>query len=497
MNYDTTLLKDEITEAAKKAFGITFLYPWQRLVIANILDAVNEGEESAFAHQIVLLPTGAGKSFCFLVPALLLQKPTLIIYPLLSLMSDQQRRINEAGLQCVIFRGGQTAEERKEKFDSIKNGAKIIIANPEVLQNEHLLAQIAECGIQHIAIDEAHCVYEWGTTFRPSYLTLAKIIKQLKAPVVTAFTATASPVVLDKIAETLFDGKAHIVRSASDRPNIHYHVINCLNKKKEALKLALNSEKPVLIFCGTRAKAEDMSRELQDYLESYDSVKFYHAGLTREEKNNVEKWFYPKDNAYLCATIAFGMGVDKKNIRTVIHLEPSSTAEAYIQEAGRAGRDGKTSNAYLLWSMEDSETYKKYEENSRKRVMALYAESKTCRRQFLLDALGAEQTICDGCDICNTGKPAPFAYDANIALRFINSHKRLYNRNELSYKLIKEFNKIDIKIFHKSLWAHRDIETILTQLEKSGRIKTLKFPWKGKIELNKAKYCPEKKDNIL
>ena len=121
-------------------------------------------------------------------------------------------------------------------------------------------------------------------------------------------------------------------------------------QKEEALKLALNSEKPVLIFCGTRAKAEDMSRELQDYLESYDSVKFYHAGLTREEKNNVEKWFYPKDNAYLCATIAFGMGVDKKNIRTVIHLEPSSTAEAYIQEAGRAGRDGKTSNAYLLWS---------------------------------------------------------------------------------------------------------------------------------------------------
>ena len=147
MNYDTTLLKDEITEAAKKAFGITFLYPWQRLVIANILDAVNEGEESAFAHQIVLLPTGAGKSFCFLVPALLLQKPTLIIYPLLSLMSDQQRRINEAGLQCVIFRGGQTAEERKEKFDSIKNGAKILSLHVHA-QNERMVSLYKKLGFK-------------------------------------------------------------------------------------------------------------------------------------------------------------------------------------------------------------------------------------------------------------------------------------------------------------------------------------------------------------
>ena len=478
MEYDETLLQDKVTQVASKAFGISYLYPWQRLVIENILDS-----EPEHSRQIVLLPTGAGKSLCFLVPALIFEKPTLIIYPLLALMADQQRRMSEAGLESVVFKGSQTDEERKQNFLRIKQGVKIILANPEVLQNEHLIKQLSECRIQHIAIDEAHCVYEWGSTFRPAYLTLGKIARQLAVPVMTAFTATASPEVLSKIEQILFNGNAHIVRSAGDRPNIHYYVINCFNKKKKALKLAVTSEKPVLIFCGTRIKAEDMAREIAIYYEDGRNVRFYHAGLSKEEKEAIEKWFYPKTDACLCATVAFGMGIDKKNIRTVIHLEPSSSAEAYLQEAGRAGRDGEVSKAYLLWSPSDT---------AKSRIMAEYAKSTTCRRQFLLDALGAEQAVCSGCDICETGKPAPFAEDALMAQTFIRRYRKMYNRDELCFRLMEKMNDEDTKCFGICLWEHKDIEIILSQMENEGMIKTLRFPWKGRITT-----CSRKKDNIL
>ena len=312
---------DPATLAAQRAFHITYLYPWQRIVIANILDSaelctvsekaqINETEDNSLqtdifcnGRQIVLLPTGAGKSLCFLVPALLLHGPTLVLYPLLALMADQKRRMDDGGMVSVVFRGQQTDEEREDNFRKIHTGAKIILANPEVLQNKRLVARLAECNIAHIAIDEAHCVSEWGDSFRPAYLTLGSIIKELHVSVVTAFTATASPQVLARVAEVLFDGNAHIVRSDSDRPNIHYTVINTYAKKRTAFKLAIRLPKPLIVFCGTRKHAEDMARELMAYYGG-DRVKFYHAGLEKEEKTEVEKWFYPKKDAILCCTCA-------------------------------------------------------------------------------------------------------------------------------------------------------------------------------------------------
>ena len=346
--------KDYVTEEAKKAFGITYLYPWQRIVIGNILEPDENNN-----RQIVLLPTGAGKSLCFLTPALLLKGPTLVIYPLLALMSDQKRRMQEGNLKCVEFRGGQSEEERNLNFETIKQGAQIILANPEVLQSQTLVERLSHCNIQHIAIDEAHCVSEWGDSFRPSYLALGKIIDKINPPVVTAFTATASPPVLDRISEILFHGKSHVVKSDFDRPNIHYYVRNAYAKKREAFRLAVTEQKPLIIFCGTRAKSEDMARELSEYL-GRDKVRFYHAGLEREEKTEVEKWFYGKTDAVLCCTVAFGMGVDKKDIHTVIHLEPSANAENYLQESGRAARDGSIGKALLLWSPEDSVHFSRY-----------------------------------------------------------------------------------------------------------------------------------------
>lgn len=499
---EATEADDPVLETAKKVFGVSHLYPWQRLVVGNILDAACDQNAQAqgaggdltdafcLGRQIVLLPTGAGKSMCFLLPAVMLPGPTLIFYPLLALMADQKRRLEQNGIECVVFRGGQSEGEREENFRRLKNGAKIILANPEVLQSASLMERLKTAGISHIAIDEAHCVAEWGDTFRPAYLTLGKIIEVLGVPLVTAFTATASPTVLERVSQVLFGGRVHVVRGESDRPNIHYSVVAAWAKKKAVCRLAATEQKPMLVFCGTRAKSEDMARELSECV-GEDKVRFYHAGLSREEKTAVEKWFFPKSDAILCCTCAFGMGVDKSDIRTVVHLEPSPTAESYIQEAGRGGRDKKLSKAILLWSKEDSDNFEKFPLGSRERVLKKFAEAKSCRRQILLDALGGERTICSGCDICDAEKkggkknvafdpPAVFgAKDALFVHAFIRKNQNYYKRQQVVKFAMQKFNAEDRKIYGLNIWDSSDIDLILEQLEKSGSVYNAGLLWDG------------------
>lgn len=497
---------DFVTQTAFKNFGIKYLYPWQRLVVANILEAYeyhknvseyeDEGDtDDSFCkgRQIVLLPTGAGKSLCFQIPALLLDGPSLIIYPLLALMTDQQRRMEEGSLRSVTFRGGQSEEERAENFRKIREGAQIILANPEVLQSDQLLNQLKEVGIKHIAIDEAHCVSEWGDSFRPAYLGLGNVIKVINPPVITAFTATASPEVLSRVAEILFDGQAHVVRSESDRKNIIYYVRYAAAKKKEALLLARTEKRPMIIFCGTRNKTEDMARELNVcYGEGF--ARFYHAGLEKSEKDETEKWFYESKDGVLCATCAYGMGVDKKDIKTVVHLEASATAEAYIQEAGRGGRDGSVAKAILLWSLEDSLNYSVFKRGSREAALREFAETTTCRRQVLLDALGAEQAVCSGCDLCDArrksaeGKkpPKPAPSDWQEAYSIIKKARNYYSEDDIESELFERMNERTRKALGINIWTHKDTVEIVKQLKDSGRIEMDNFLWKGKLRVKKG-----------
>lgn len=490
-----------IQKAALEVFNIPYLFPWQHLVIANILDAyestayikehikeIEEGKEEDLLYdedgnergkQIVLLPTGAGKSLCFLVPAVLLPKPTLILYPLLALLNDQERRMKEGGLHPVVFRGNQTQEERKSNFYRLDEGTKVILANPEVLQSKALLEKLSQYNIGHVAIDEAHCVSEWGDSFRPAYLTLGTIIETLKVPVVTAFTATASYEVLSRVAEVLFDGRAHILRSESDRPNIHYYVQRSECKQKGALFCAIREEKPLIVFCSTRKRTEKTAKNFREFFGS-ENVRFYHAGLSKAEKERVEKWFYPKKDAVLVATCAFGMGVDKKDIKTVIHLDPPPTAEAYIQEAGRGGRDGSTAKAILIWSSQDAYKAESYKNGSREKALYEFAESTTCRRQILLNALGAEQAVCSGCDVCE-GKRQTFAEDAKLITNFIQHHKKQYSREETCMHLLKIFNKETEKAYGIRLWESSDIKDMITHLIQRKQISCAAFPWKNRI----------------
>lgn len=432
-------MQDEVTLTAQKVFGVQYLYPWQRLVIANILDASQWaqrpviGRDDVPTKQIVLLPTGAGKSLCFMVPSVMLPGPTLIFYPLLALMSDQERRIEESGIDFVTFRGGQSPEEREDCFKKIEAGAKIILANPEVLQNKSLVERLSQCKISHIAIDEAHCVSEWGDSFRPAYLTLGQIIKDIGCPVVTAFTATASETVLNRVSQVLFDGNAHVVRGSSDRPNIRYHVKYAYCKDKAVAELALTWEKPMIIFCSSRKRTERLASFLRCYMES-ENIRFYHAGLSRDEKSLCEKWFYDKKDAILVSTCAFGMGVDKKDIKTVVHLDAPATAEAYIQEAGRGGRDGSVANAILVWNPMDNKRCEAFPLHSRERVLYDFANTTGCRRQVLLDALGGEEVVCAGCDICD-GTADFLPGDKKRVMDFAEAHSAEFNFYEFTDRL--------------------------------------------------------------
>ena len=491
---------DPVALAAYKNFGIRYMFPWQRMVVANIMEAYEnlkgqqtiQTQNDAFCRgrQIVLLPTGAGKSLCFQVPALLLDGPTLVIYPLLALMTDQQRRMEEGSLRSVMFRGGQSAREREENFRKLREGAKIIIANPEVLQSKSLVQQLKQVGICHVAIDEAHCVSEWGDSFRPSYLGLGEVLKELGVPVITAFTATASPPVLSRVAQILFEGQAHIVRSESDRPNIHYFVRKAAVKKKEALYLAATEQRPMIIFCGTRGKSEDMAREL-NFCFGEGTAQFYHAGLEKEEKEAVEKWFYNSRDGVLCATCAYGMGVDKKDIKTVVHLEASATAEAYIQEAGRGGRDGSIAKAILLWSLQDSMDYSVYKPGSREAALRDFAETTSCRRQVLLDALGAEQAVCSGCDVCLGIKYE--ASDWERAWQLIKKNRNFYSRDDAQEEHAARMNEVFHKTLGLNVWNHNDSVETFAQLIKSGRIKSSGILWKGRLRIVESKKALIKK----
>ena len=247
-------LPDPLLEAAAP-FGAAYLFPYQRLVISNVLeaaDALSPGPPGAEApgpadpapghrrsvatagppedrirRQIVVLPTGAGKTLCFQLPAAILRGLTVVVYPLLSLMADQIRRAEGAGLTAVVLRGGQSREERTAVWDAVESGRlQLLLTNPEMLSQESVITRLAHSAVSHLVIDEAHCVSEWGETFRPAYLELGRVIRELEPAATTAFTATASPVVLDAIRTHLFgDGGAHLIQSVPDRPNIAYSVL--------------------------------------------------------------------------------------------------------------------------------------------------------------------------------------------------------------------------------------------------------------------------------
>ncbi|MDR0389092.1 MAG: RecQ family ATP-dependent DNA helicase, partial [Spirochaetaceae bacterium] len=469
------------------------------------LQAGEADDLGELGRQLVILPTGAGKSLCFQLPALLLEGPTLVIYPILSLLADQERRLAERGFAPVQIRGGQSAEERNNIFSRVRSGeSRFIIANPEVLIVPRMLAELESLGIVHLVIDEAHCVSEWGESFRPAYLEIHKIIEAARCPLVTAFTATASAPVLDGIERHIFAGNG--VRRVIGNPgriNIGYGARGCILKNIAVRDMLVSHERPAIVFCSSRKGTETLSRYLRFELEAMgeeDSgeIRFYHAGLEREEKKNIEAWFLHNPRGVLCATCAFGLGVDKADIRTVIHRDCPPTVEAYLQESGRAGRDGKNAAALLLFGPDDERRLSLMDEGVQKerfvRLLDYARDREHCRRKALLSLLdypGEAETPEDFCcDVCGRKKPEDrtgqnslkgknkLSFDAlyreeKSILDFFSRNKRRYTLSEAAREL-EQAGTIR--------WTETEAKIVIRYLLAAGKLKEGKSPlWKGKL----------------
>jgi ATP-dependent DNA helicase RecQ len=512
---------DPLRDYARENFRIDYLFPYQRLVISNILESAGSfpadtGPPSAAVpqdkpdeanprdgplRQLVILPTGSGKSLCFQLPSLLLEGATLVIYPLLSLMADQERRLKEAGITAALLKGGQSPEERRRIISLIQTGkARIILTNPETATSPKTLHILKQIQLSHIVIDEAHCICEWGESFRPVYLQLSLLDQQLSVAAVTAFTATASPLIMQRIKEHLFpELGCHVIEAYPDRPNISYRALPSDSKDHELLSLLRREvtasglrtgadqrtavKRPAIVFCRSRTGAALTAHMLRKRLQEKE-IFFYHAGLKKEEKKSVEDWFFQSKNGILTSTCAYGMGVDKPDIRTVIHRDISPSVESYLQEAGRAGRDRKPADAVLLYSREDYTLCEKITDPfslRRYRDILSYTAYRGCRREYLLSLLGHKMEACFGCDYCGgTWYDSPKSRPA--VLSFIRKNRNRLTIKQAALALSGRINRTSIEEELHLLpgfgslhgWNHAEIEEALHTMISEGKLQLRK-----------------------
>lgn len=485
---------EKINECATNKFGFSSLLPVQQLVIHNVMEAIYPEERDSYQNQLIILPTGTGKSACFQIPVALVEGYVIIIYPLLSLINDQLHRMQEAELTTYKLVGGMSQGEFDILQTSIKKGTcKCVLTNPEALNNAHYIALLKQYPAKFVVIDEAHCISKWGKTFRPSYEKLGQLINLFNIKPVIAFTATASDEVISDIKLHLFLGEnAYVLRGYPDRENITYSVLYCVNKNNALVSLLSNKkrlhnlfsqytqdvgmlpvhtsftavQKPAIIFCQSRSSCAQIALMLRDCLES-NNIFFYHAGLEKEEKKDIEKWFLHSKDGILVATCAYGMGVDKSNIRTVIHYDEFSDIENFLQETGRAGRDRQASVSIMLSKLT--------------REFLIQDTSLNCRREYFMAALGLECDSCSGCDICVNAQPV-LSQEYYDIWNMVQEHMWCFNSSELCQKVKLRYKKTGCD-YHYGVQL--DLQYAIKQMLEQRILVQGKLLWKGKIGIKK------------
>ena len=408
MESTKTLLND--------VFGFNNFRPGQ----GEIIDAVTSGE-----NVLAIMPTGGGKSLCFQLPALLNDGLTVVISPLIALMRDQVRGLQAAGVAAGAITSGNTQEETDTVFSQIGSGdLKLLYVAPERLNSSRIQNILRKSNVNSIAVDEAHCVSQWGHDFRPDYLNIGKLRRSLGVPL-SAFTATADNDTQQEIIERLFDGVTpKTFLRGFDRPNIFLSFVPKDKPRRQIMDFVQQRKgQSGIVYCGTRAKTETLSQALKDagYISCY-----YHGGMASGDRRVVESRFAIEESLIVVATLAFGMGVDKPDIRWVVHADLPKSIESYYQEIGRAGRDGGRAETLTLYGADDirfrrnqideglAPAPRKSADHGRLNALLGLAEALKCRRLNLLGYFGESDIKCGNCDLCDS---PPETFDGTQPVR--------------------------------------------------------------------------------
>ncbi|WP_300069036.1 DNA helicase RecQ [uncultured Ruegeria sp.] len=400
----------------RDVFGFDDFRPGQE----EIVDAVTAGE-----NVLAIMPTGGGKSLCFQLPALLRDGVTVVISPLIALMRDQVRGLQEAGVESGALTSGNTPEETDAVWEALEAGRlKLLYMAPERLAAGSAMGMLRRINVSLIAVDEAHCVSQWGHDFRPDYLRIGELRRALDVPL-AAFTATADAETQDEIVEKLFDGTApRKFLRGFDRPNIHLAFAAKDGPRKQILDFAeARKTQSGIVYCGTRNKTEVLAQALR--AEGHTACH-YHGGMEAEDRRIVETRFAREDGLIVVATVAFGMGIDKPDIRWVAHADLPKSIEAYYQEIGRAGRDGGPAETLTLFGPDDirlrrtqideglAPPERRMADHARLNALLGLAEALECRRKALLGYFGEQAEPCGKCDLCDT---PPEVFDGTTPVR--------------------------------------------------------------------------------
>jgi len=393
-------------EILKSQFGYDSFRMNQEQAIETVLQKKN---------CLVLMPTGGGKSLCYQIPALLFDGLTVVISPLIALMKDQVDALKNNGVEAAFLNSTQTSREQTEVFQLVRSGKlKMLYVAPERMMQsgDQFIEFLKSVNVSLFAIDEAHCISSWGHDFRPEYMQLRRLKTDFPDVPLIALTATADKLVRKDIVERLGLQNAALYVSSFNRPNIFYKVEPKRNSFARLLEyLESRREESGIVYCLSRSSTESLAADLRD--EGFNALA-YHAGLDKETRDRHQELFLKDEVKIIVATIAFGMGIDKSNVRFVVHLDLPKNIESYYQETGRAGRDGLQSEALLFFSWGDVNKLKGFAEVEGNRAqteimlkklntMGAFGDLKTCRRKFLLNYFSEDlNEDCGHCDNCNT-----------------------------------------------------------------------------------------------
>lgn len=446
----------EPLDILKRTFGYQ-AFRGQQHDIINTLVAAQDA--------LVLMPTGGGKSLCYQIPSLVLDGVGVVISPLIALMQDQVHALRQAGVAAAFLNSSLTGWQAREvEKKLLENTLKLLYVAPERLTMPHFLEQLKKIRIALFAIDEAHCVSQWGHDFRPEYLKLHILSEHFPKVPRIALTATADRTTRDEIQERLKLENARVFVAGFDRPNIQYRIVEKQNPKKQLLaflKQEIHNEAGI-VYCLSRKSVDETALWLKN--EGFCALP-YHAGLSNETRQKNQDYFIKNDGVIMVATIAFGMGIDKPNVRFVAHLDIPKSLEAYYQETGRAGRDGLSAIAWLAYGLQDvvihrqmlaqgqASAEQKRIEQRKLDAMLGFCEASTCRRQALLRYFGdMHDGQCHNCDTCL--EPIQ-TWDATVAaqkaLSCVARTKELFGAGHLIDILTgKETEKV-LRFFHHKL----------------------------------------------